>query len=111
MIVKAPTSYGNYPRLFSKFVREENVLTLDEAVRKVTSFPAQRIGIWDRGVLRGGMWTDIVVFNKDRITEKATFKEPRQYPEGIEYVIVNGRIVLERGEQTGVLPGEILRAR
>jgi N-acyl-D-amino-acid deacylase len=106
-----PTCYGNYPRLFRKFVREENVLTLEEAVRKVTSYPAQRIRIWDRGVLRKGMWADIVVFDKDKISEKATFEEPRQYPEGIEYVIINGRVVLEKGEQTGVLPGKVLRAR
>lgn len=110
-IRKHPTCYGNYPRLFRKFVREDCVLTLEEAMRKVTSFPAQRIGLWDRGLLREGTWADIMVFDKDGIGERATFEEPRQYPKGIEWVIVNGQVVVEGGEHRGALPGKILRAR
>ena len=106
-----PANYGFYPKLFRKFVREMSALRLEEAIRKVSSFPAQRVGLWDRGILRERMWGDIVIFNKDTIREKSTFKEPHQYPEGIEYVIVNGQIVIDKGKHTGVLPGKVLRRR
>jgi N-acyl-D-amino-acid deacylase len=104
-----PANYGFYPLFFKKFIREMKVLSLEHAIRKVTSFPAQRIGLWDRGILREGMWGDIMVFDFDRIQDKATFKNPHQYPEGIEYVVVNGRIVISKGSHTGALPGKILR--
>jgi N-acyl-D-amino-acid deacylase len=104
-----PANYGFYPLFFKKFIREMKVLSLEHAVRKVTSFPAQRIGLWDRGILREGMWGDIMVFDFDRIQDKSTFKNPHQYPEGIEYVVVNGRIVISKGSHTGALPGKILR--
>jgi len=104
-----PANYGFYPKFFRKFVREMSALRLEEAIRKVSSFPAQRVGLWDRGILRDGMWGDIMIFNKDTIQEKSTFKEPHQYPEGIEYVIVNGQIAIDKGKHTGVLPGKVLR--
>lgn len=85
------------------------ILTVEEAVRKMTSFPAQRLGLWDRGLIRPGYWADIVVFDLERITDKATYLEPYQYPEGIEYVIVNGEVVVDRGRHTGRLPGRVLR--
>ncbi len=106
---KHPTCYGNYPRLFRKYVKEDRVISLEEAVRKVTSYPAQRISLRDRGLLREGMWADVMVFDRDRIKERATYEEPRQYPEGVEYVVVNGQIVVEGGEHTGALPGRALR--
>jgi len=104
-----PRNYGTFPRILGKYVREENVLTLEEAIRKMTSFPAQKLGIKDRGLLREGNWADIVVFDPDKIIDKATYEEPHQFPDGIEYVIVNGEIVVERGECTGKTPGEVLR--
>jgi N-acyl-D-amino-acid deacylase len=104
-----PANYGFYPLFFKKFIREMKVLNLEEAVRKVTSFPAQRIGLWDRGILREGMWGDIMVFDFDRIRDRSTFENPHQYPEGIEYVVVNGQLVIERGKHTGVLLGKVLR--
>jgi N-acyl-D-aspartate/D-glutamate deacylase len=104
-----PRSYGNHPRVFARYVRERGVITLEEAVRKMTSFPASRLGLSDRGLVREGMCADLVIFNKDTISDRATFEEPYQYPEGIEYVIVNGEIVVEKGSHTGAHPGDVLR--
>jgi N-acyl-D-amino-acid deacylase len=104
-----PKAYGTFPLMFRKYVRDLGVLTLEEAVRKMTSFPARRFGLWDRGLLAPGMWADIVIFNPHKISDKATIEEPYQYPEGIEYVIVNGKLVLDKGEHTGALPGKALR--
>ena len=104
-----PRYYGTYPRILGKYVREEGVLTLEDAVRKMTSFPAQRLGLTDRGLLKEGMWADIVVFDAERVIDKATYQEPHQFPEGIPYVMVNGRIVVKDGQQTGALPGKVLR--
>jgi len=105
-----PAAYGYYPMFFRKFVREMNVLSLEDAVRKVSSFPAQRIGLWNRGILREGTQGDIMVFDISRIREKSTFKQPHQYPEGVEYVLVNGQLVIDRGKHTGALPGNVLRS-
>ena len=77
----------------------------------MTSFPAQKLGLRDRGLILEGMWADIVVFDPAKIIDKATYQNPHQYPEGIEYVIVNGKVVIEKGEHTGVLPGKTLRHR
>lgn len=100
-----PRSYGNYPRVIAKYVRERKILTLEEAVKKMTSFPAWRLGLTDRGLIKEGMWADIVVFNEKTILDKATFDNPYQYPEGIEYVMVNGKLVIEKNKHTGALPG------
>jgi len=114
----SPCSFGEYPYILERFVREEKLLTLQEAIRKMTSFPAQKLGIWDRGIIRRGMWADLVIFNLEKIKDKSTnlyphsypFKNyPHDYPEGIEYVLVNGEIVLENGKQKDVLPGKVLR--
>jgi N-acyl-D-amino-acid deacylase len=114
----SPCSYGEFPGVLERYVREEPVLTLQEAIRKMTSFPAQRLGLHDRGVLRPGAWADVVVFDLERIHDKATnlfphtypFENyPHQYPEGIEYVFVNGVMVVDGEEHTGVLPGMLLR--
>ena len=113
-----PCSYGEYPYILQRYVREEGVLTLQEAIRKMTSFPAQKLGLRNRGQIREGMWADIVVFDFDRIKDRATCRfpyifplpnYPHNYPEGIKYVLVNGRIVVENENHTGKLAGHVLR--
>ncbi|MBM4408442.1 MAG: D-aminoacylase [Chloroflexi bacterium] len=104
-----PRSYGCFPLVLAEFVRAERHLRLPEAIRKMTSFPAQRLGIPDRGLLRDGFRADIVCFDPATVKAPATKADPKQYPIGIEYVIVNGQVVIERGENTGALPGRALR--
>ncbi len=113
-----PCSYGEYPYILERYVREEGVLTLQEAIRKMTSFPAQKLGLRDRGQIREGMWADIVVFDFDRIKDRATCRYPytfplpnypHKYPEGIEYVLVNGQVVVEKENHTGALAGRVLK--
>lgn len=104
-----PRAYGTFPRVLGRYVRECGVLTLEEAVRKMASFPAQRLSLKDRGIIREGMWADLVVFNHERILDRSTYEQPSLYPEGIEYVIMNGEIVIENGQHTGRLPGKVLR--
>jgi len=104
-----PRYYGTYPRILGKYVREEGVLTLEDAVRRMTSFPAQRLGLTDRGLLKPGMWADIVVFDAEHVINKATYLEPHRFPRGIMHVMVNGRIVVKDEQQTGALPGKVLR--
>ena len=106
-----PRTYGTFPYVLGQFAREEGLFALEEAVRKMTSYPAQRLGLKNRGIIRDGMKADIVVFDPDRIEAKATFEDPRQYPEGIDYVLVNGRIVIDNGVHTGALPGRALRSQ
>jgi N-acyl-D-amino-acid deacylase len=104
-----PRSYGCFPIVLAEFVRAERHLRLPEAIRKMTSFPAQRIGIPDRGILRDGFKADIVVFDKHTVKTRATRERPKVYPEGIPYVIVNGEVVIDAGEHTGTFPGRGLR--
>ena len=104
-----PRSYGCFPIVLAEFVRAEQHLKLPEAIRKMTSFPAQRLGLPDRGILRDGFKADIVLFNPNTIKALATKEDPKQYPVGIDYVIVNGQVVIDNGENTGVLPGRALR--
>ncbi|MBI2872048.1 MAG: D-aminoacylase [Chloroflexi bacterium] len=104
-----PRSYGCFPLVLGDFVREEQVLELAQAIRKMTSFPAQRLGLHDRGILRDGMKADIVVFDPRTVRANATLAEPCRYPDGIEYVVVNGKTVVEKGQHTGRLPGRALR--
>jgi N-acyl-D-amino-acid deacylase len=104
-----PRSYGTFPRYFAVYVRELGILTWEQAVRKMTSLPAQRLGFLDRGLLRPGMAADIVCFDPQRIRDTATYEEPRRLPEGIPYVSVNGRLVVNDGQRTGDLPGRVLR--
>ncbi|MFQ5934439.1 MAG: amidohydrolase family protein [Dehalococcoidia bacterium] len=101
----SPRTYGTYPIILSEYVRDERLLDLPEAIRKMTSFAAQRLGLKDRGILRDGMWADIVVFDPETISTPATRDNPKQFPLGIEYVIVNGKVVVDKGEHTGVLAG------
>jgi N-acyl-D-amino-acid deacylase len=103
-----PRSYGTFPRVLGHYVREEKVLSLEQAVRKMTSITAERFGLTNRGVIREGAWGDLVIFDADTVIDQATFTEPHQYPAGIPYVVVNGQVVVERGEHTGALPGRVL---
>jgi len=107
----SPCSYGEFPGVLERYVRDEPVLTLQEAIRKMTSFPAQRFRLMDRGVLRPGAWADIVVFDLERVRDRATNLYPHRYPEGIDYVFVNGILVVEGEKHTGALPGKVLRHR
>ena len=102
-------AYGQLPYFFEKYVREAKSLTIEEAVRKCTGFPAQRMRIMDRGLLRPGMHADIVVFDPETIRNTATWENPRSYPEGIDKVVVNGSIVVNRNSHTGALKGKALR--
>jgi N-acyl-D-amino-acid deacylase len=104
-----PRTYGTFPTLLADYVRDEGKLTLEEAIRKMTSMGAHRLDIRDRGMLRDGMKADIVVFDPDTVRSPATRTEPKQYPVGIEYVLVNGTVVVDQGEHTGALPGRALR--
>jgi N-acyl-D-amino-acid deacylase len=104
-----PRAYGTFPRVLGKYVREERLLGLENAVRKMTSLPAQKLGLRDRGLIRPQMYADITVFDLQKIADKASYAEPHQYPEGVEYVIVNGKIVIDGKEHTGVLAGKALR--
>ncbi|HSB18084.1 MAG TPA: D-aminoacylase [Bryobacteraceae bacterium] len=103
-----PRYYGTFARVLGRYVREEKVLTLEEAVRKMTSANAAKIRQFDRGLLRPGQWADVTVFNAATVIDHATFEKPHQYSSGIEYVLVNGEVVLERGRHTGARPGKIL---
>jgi N-acyl-D-amino-acid deacylase len=104
-----PRSYGTFPRVLGKYVREEKILPLPEMIRKMTSVPAAKFGFTARGVLKSGYLADIVIFDQERVNDQATWKEPHQYPVGIHHVIVNGQVVVEGSEHTGRLPGRILR--
>jgi len=104
-----PRGYGTYPKILGFYVREERVLSLEEAIRKMTSLPAQRFGLLDRGLLRPGMWADIVIIDPTTVIDTATYQEPHSYPEGIPHVVVNGELAIESGEYTGTLAGKTLR--
>ncbi len=104
-----PRAYGTYPRILRKYVREGKVLTLEDAIRKMSALPAQRLRLSDRGVLKSGMWADVVVFDPATIRDLATFENPNQLSEGMEYVLVNGVPVIDQGKMTGKLPGKVLR--
>jgi dihydroorotase/N-acyl-D-amino-acid deacylase len=104
-----PRAYGTFPRILRKYVREEHRLTLQDAIRKFTSLPAQRLGLTDRGVLKQGMWADIAIFDPEQIHDVATFENPNQLSVGIQYLLVNGVPVIAGGKATNALPGKALR--
>ena len=104
-----PRAYGTFPRILRKYVREEKQLALEDAIRKFSALPAQRMRLTDRGVLKQGMWADVVVFDPATIKDRATFAEPNQLSQGMEYVLVNGVPVIDQGKMTGKLPGKVLR--
>jgi dihydroorotase/N-acyl-D-amino-acid deacylase len=104
-----PRAYGTFPRILRKYVREEKKLPLEDAIRKMSSFPAQRMRLTDRGVLKAGMWADVVVFDPSSVRDLATFENPNQLSQGMEYVLVNGVPVIDQGKMTGAMPGKVLR--
>jgi len=104
-----PRAYGTFPRILRKYVREERKLTLEDAIRKFSALPAQRMRLADRGVLKQGMWADVVVFDPETVRDVATFDDPNRPSEGMEFVLVNGVPVVENGKMTGALPGKVLR--
>jgi len=107
----SPRTYGSFPRILGQFVREEAVLSLEDAVHRMTGAPAARLGLRDRGLLRDGFAADVVIFDPERVRANATYDEPRQFPDGIEHVIVNGTLVIDAGTHTGAAPGRALRHR
>ena len=106
--LRHPRSYGNFPRLIAYYVRTKRTLTLEEAVRKMTSWPATRMRLNGRGLIKEGCWADVVIFDYDKIQDRATYEDPLRYPEGIEYVLVNGQVVIDQGKHTGARPGHVL---
>jgi len=104
-----PRSFGTFPRVLGVYARERGLLRLEDAVRKMTSLNAQKIGLRDRGWLRPGMFADIAIFDETQISDRATYEQPFQYSQGVAYVIVNGQIVLEKGAHCGTRPGRALR--
>jgi dihydroorotase/N-acyl-D-amino-acid deacylase len=106
-----PRAYGTFPRVLRKYVREERRIRLEEAIRKFTSLPASRLRLNDRGVLKAGLWADIVVFDPEQITDKATFSAPKQLSVGMQWVLINGVPVIADGVATNALPGRVLRGQ
>jgi len=106
-----PRCYGAFPRYLSLYARERRLFTYEEAIRRMTCMPAQRLGLQDRGLLKEGMAADVVVFDQKTVKDRATFSDPHQYPGGIPYVVVNGEIAVSDGEHTGALAGRVLRKR
>ena len=96
-------------RVIAKYVKERHVLTLEDAVRKMTSWPATRMRLADRGVIRVGNWADVTVFNLDKLEDRATYEHPMEFPTGIDWVLVNGVVVIDHGTHTGAKPGKVLR--
>jgi N-acyl-D-amino-acid deacylase len=104
-----PRFYGTYPRILGKYVREEQLLTLEDAIRRMTSFPALRLRLTDRGLIKENFWADLVIFDPETVIDKATYENPHQFPEGIPHVIVNGVIVVDNNKQKRKFPGKVLR--
>ena len=104
-----PRGYGTNARVLGKYVREEGVISLEEAVRRMSSLPAQKFGLRDRGLLREGMAADIVVFDEKEVKDVSTYEKPHAYSTGFQYVLVNGKVVVEEGKHTGVRSGQTLR--
>ncbi len=104
-----PRAYGTFPRVLRKYVREEKKLTLEDAIRKFSALPAQRMRLTDRGVLKAGMWADVVIFDPATVRDVATYDNPNLLSQGMEYVLINGVPVIDQGKMTGALPGKVLR--
>ena len=103
-----PRAYGNFPRLIASYVREKHVITLEDAIRKMSSWPATRMRLPNRGSIKEGMWADVVIFDLARIQDRSTYQQPTLPPEGIDYVLVNGQVVIDQGKHTGAKPGQVL---
>ena len=107
--VPHPRIYGTFPRILGRYVREKKILSLEKAIEKMTSRACSRLGIRDRGVIQQGRIADLVVFDPETVIDRATYESPHQHPEGIEYVFVGGKLVIDRGRHTGKTPGCVLR--
>jgi len=107
----SPEWLGMFPRVLSRYVKEEGLMTVEEAIRRMTSYACQRLRIFDRGIIRVGMWADLTIFNFETIKARGDFDNPQQHPEGIEYVLVNGKLVVEKGEYSRIQEGKVLRHR
>lgn len=106
-----PREFGNNARVLGMYVREKKLVGLEEAIRKMSSLPAQTFQLWDRGILRNDMAADIVIFDEKTVSDSATFQQPKQYATGFDYIIVNGQVTIEKGKHTGVKAGQILRGK
>jgi N-acyl-D-amino-acid deacylase len=104
-----PRYYGTFPRVLGKYCRDDQFFSLPTAVHKMTGMPAKRLGLKDRGKVDVGLAADLVVFNPDTVIDQADFMNPHQYAQGIDYVLVNGSVVIDQGEHTGALSGRVLR--
>ena len=104
-----PRGFGNNARVLNLYTREKRLVGLEEAIRKMSSLPAQTFGLWERGILRPGMLADVVIFDERTVADHATFEQPKQYATGFDYVLVNGQVVIDNGKHTGAMPGQILR--
>jgi N-acyl-D-amino-acid deacylase len=104
-----PRAYGTFPRILRKYVREEHRLSLEEAIRKFSALPAQRMRLADRGVLKRGLWADLVIFDPATIADRSTFSSPNELAFGMRWVLVNGVPVIADGQMTGAKPGQVLR--
>jgi N-acyl-D-amino-acid deacylase len=103
-----PRAYGNFPRLIAAYVRDKHVITLEDAIRKLSSWPATRMRLANRGSIKEGMWADVVIFDLAHIQDRSTYQQPTLPPEGIDYVVVNGQVVVDQGKHTGAKPGQVL---
>ena len=103
-----PRGYGNFPRVIAEYVRKKKILTLPEAIRKLSSWPATRLRLASRGTIKEGNWADVVIFDYDKIQDQSTYEYPYRTPTGIEYVLVNGQVVIEKGKHTGAKPGKVI---
>lgn len=104
-----PRSFGNFPRVIARYVKERHVLTLQDAIRKMTSWPATRMRLPNRGAIREGNWADVTIFDLDQIQDKSTYESPMEYPTGIDWVLVNGVVTIDHGRHTGAKAGQVLR--
>ncbi len=103
-----PRTYGTFPRVLGKYVRDDGLISLETGVRKMTAMAAEKLGLTDRGTLAAGKAADITIFDAGTVRDRATFEAPHQYSDGIDYVIVNGQVVVEQGQQHPILPGQVL---
>ena len=109
--VPHPRNYGTFPRVISHYVKKQGVISLEEAIRKMTSLPAQTLRLEKRGVIRAGMYADLTIFFRDTFEDRATFSNPHQYSQGLKFVIVNGVPVVESGKHTGRFSGMVLKGQ
>ena len=104
-----PRTFGTFPRVIAEYVKKRGVITIEDAIRKMTSLPAARMRLFDRGVIREGLKADVTIFDYNQISDTATYENAASLPTGIDYVLVNGQIVVDQGRHTGAKPGAVLR--